>query len=69
MAKIIQTMVHKTAYKNDVEFIAPDDVPVEKAEISESEEEEWVSGSDTEDESDYDQTGLIKQIKYKNMKI
>ena len=54
MAKIIQTMVHKTAYKNDVEFIAPDDVPVEKAEISESEEEEWVSGSDTEDESDYD---------------
>tara|TARA_Y100000816_G_C26024708_1_gene536249 strand:+ start:680 stop:1117 length:438 start_codon:yes stop_codon:yes gene_type:complete len=54
MTKIIQTMVHKTAYKNDVEFIAPDGVPGEKAEISESEEEEWVSGSDTEDESEYD---------------
>ena len=54
MSKIIQTMVHETAYKNDVEFIAPDDTHPEKAEISGSEEEEWVSGSDTEDESDYD---------------
>ena len=55
MARIIQTMVHKTAYKNDVEFIAPDDTPPEKVQISEPEEEEWVSGSDTEDECDSDQ--------------
>lgn len=50
MTKVIQSMVQKTCYQNDVEFIAPEDV--EKAEISESEEEEWEDGSDTEDESD-----------------
>lgn len=55
MANIIQSMVQKTCYQNDVEFIAPDDVPAEKAEISESEEEEWVDGSDTEDDCDSDQ--------------
>jgi len=55
MARVIQSMVQKTCYQNDVEFIAPDDVPVEKAEISESEEEELEDGSDTEDECDSDQ--------------
>tara|TARA_B110000444_G_scaffold217804_2_gene217000 strand:+ start:414 stop:848 length:435 start_codon:yes stop_codon:yes gene_type:complete len=55
MARVIQSMVQKTCYQNDVEFIAPDDVPAEKAEISESEEEEWEDGSDTEDDCDSDQ--------------
>ena len=54
MTRIIQTMVQKTAYQNEIEFIASDDTP-EKTEVSEPEEEEWISGSDTEDECDSDQ--------------
>jgi len=55
MARIIQTMVQKTAYQNEIEFIASDDTPPEKTEVSEPEEEEWLSGSDTEEEFDSDQ--------------
>jgi hypothetical protein len=55
LANIIKKMVHNSNFKNDLEFIAPDDIPPEKAEISEStEEEEWESGSDTESECDSD---------------
>ena len=52
--EIASLVAPKPVYNHDINFIAPDHTEPEKDSISESEEDEWESGDETEEDEELD---------------
>ena len=50
--QIASLVAPRPVYNQDINFIAPDDTEPEKDRISESEEDEWESGDETEEDEE-----------------